>query len=308
MKNYALFDNEYKEEDRGVIFQWARFFRLHDRQGGHYFEWAAKEKVFANVHFTPIGCDGLWRSPAKGTFAGFYFDSSLKTEELWAFSDSVELALRNEGAKCLEVLLAPMAHDPVSTSNQMYMLISRGYQISQCDLNHSLEVDERPLSERMTYGNRKRLAKCQREGFIGELLSSTALPKVYETLTANRSSKGHHLSMTLGELQIMVDTFPDAVVLFGCRDGKQLAAAGLCIHLSPTVLYVLYWGDQPGYASLSPVVAIADAVHSYAQNRRIKIIDVGVSTLSREPNFGLIEFKRGLGFEESLKVRMMKYL
>jgi hypothetical protein len=308
MNTYALLKNAYLGSGLGSLFHGATFFRLHSGERGQYFEWASTAKVAATVHFTPVGDGGLWRSPARGTFAGFASESGLRIESLFAFYDAVEASLRCEGAKRMEVLLAPIAHDPIAYSNQLYLLRSRGFEINQCDLNHSLEIDSRSLSDRMSYGNRKRLRKCQREGLVGERLPLSSLSSVYETLLANRESKGYVMSMTLPELQIMVDTFPSAITLFGCRDGTSLAAAGMCIRLSSAVLYVFYWGDQPGYESLSPVVSVAEAIYAYALEQQVKLLDIGASTLDRDPNFGLIEFKRGLGFTESLKVRLCKSL
>ncbi len=307
MAEYHLLDNVFTGARLGSLFQDAAFFRLHDADQGRYFEWAEGERVVASVHFTPTG-EGLWRSPARGTFAGFAFQSELRTEDLFAFYDAVETALKAEGAQRLEVLPAPMAHNPMSFANQLYLLRARGYQMTRCDLNQSLEVDARNLSDRMTYGNQKRLRKCQREGLLAIQLPLSALSEVYEALAVNRKSKGHAMSMTVAQLQTMVDTFPNAVVLFGSRDGDHLAASALCLRLSSTVLYVLYWGDRPGYASLSPVVSLAYAIYAYCQAQGVELLDVGTSTVDREPNFGLIQFKRGLGFTESLKVRMSKNL
>ncbi|MEY4564427.1 MAG: hypothetical protein RLZZ618_3704, partial [Pseudomonadota bacterium] len=147
MADYALRDNAFVGAGPGSLFQQPAFFRLHAGERGRYFEWAANDKVGASVHFTPAGDDGLWRSPARGTFAGFASDAELKGEDLFAFHDAVESTLRAEGAKRLEVLPAPMAHDPAAFANQLYLLRTRGYEMSQCDLNQSLEVDARSLSD-----------------------------------------------------------------------------------------------------------------------------------------------------------------
>jgi len=308
MADYTFHDNAFLGSDSTSLFQQAEFFLLHSVGRGRLYEWTTDGNVAASVHFTPVGEDGLWRSPALGTFAGFAFNDKLKLRDLFAFYDRVENTLRSEGAKQLEVLPAPMSHDPLIFSNQLYLLRTFGYEMTRCDLNHSIEIDARSLSARISYGNIKRLRKCQREGLISKQLPLSALPEVYETLVANRLGKGHTLSMTLMQLQTMVDTFTKSIVLFGCQDGATLAAAGLCIQLSSSVLYVFYWGDRPGYEAYSPVVSVADAIYAYAQAEHVKLIDVGTSTLNSDPNFGLIDFKRGLGFTESLKVRMSKKL
>lgn len=287
------------------LFQSRAFFELHAAGQGVYFEWAQGQRVVASIHLTPMA-DGLWRSPARGTYAGFAFEPGLSQEDLGAFHDAVLQHLVERGARQIEILPAPMAHDPVAFANQTYLLRSRGYAISQCDLNHSLQVTEQSLADRMTYGNLKRLRKCEREGLHALPLPLHDLGAVYEVIEANRQAKGHAMSMSLPQLQAMAERFPEAIVLFGSRDGPRLAAAAVCLRLGHGILYVFYWGDQPGYGTLSPVVGIADAVYRHCQQEGLRLLDVGTSTVDAEPHHGLIQFKRGLGFTESLKLRLLK--
>jgi hypothetical protein len=305
MADYRLIENGFVGNNLGTLFHSPNFFLMHSKEQGSYFEWVSENRVVATVNFTEIE-SGVWRSPARGTFSGYAFDSDLDIESLFDFHQAVCTQLKLKGAKSIELLLSPMAHDYTITSNQFYMLKSDGFEIAQCNLNHSVLVDNELLSEKMSYGNRKRLKKCLREGLLAEKLPTTELSQVYETLDANRKANGHHMSMTLDQLEEMINAFPDRVVLFGIRDNKTYAAAALCLRLSDKILYVFYWGDRPGYSAYSPVVAIADVIYSFCYAEGIKIMDIGTSTLGDEPNHGLIRFKRGLGFKESLKLNMVK--
>lgn len=295
------------------LFQQAHYFDFHargeERADGRYFTWWIGDAPVASIHFTALA-DGCWRSPARGTYAGYAFVPELALDELLAFHDQVEQRLRRLGARVLEVLPVPMAHDPRAFSVQTYALRSRGFEVSRCDLNQSLDVDDRPLSERMSHGNRKRLAKCEREGLRCVQVDAEALAPVYDTIAANRAARGFPVSMSLAQLQAMAGEFPEVLRLFACqRDGDtEMAAAAVCLSLDARTLYVFYWGDRPGHASLSPVVMVADAVYRHAQACGHRMLDVGTSTLDRESNAGLLHFKRGLGFTESLKLRMEKRL
>ncbi|HZF79600.1 MAG TPA: GNAT family N-acetyltransferase [Rubrivivax sp.] len=291
----------------GCLFQSPAFFRLHAVQHGVFFEWVQDGRVLACIHFTP-GEAGLWRSPARGTFAGYAWVDELRPEDLFAFHDAVMARLLALGARRVEILPAPMAHDPDRFSQQLYLLRSRGFDITQCDLNQSLEVDGRALAERMSYGNVKRLRKCEREGLVTSALPLSDLPEVHATLSANRASKGHAMSMSLAALQDMASALPDALQLFGCRAMGEMAAAAVCVRLSAEVMYVFCWGDRPGYGSLSPVVPVAQAIYAHCQATGVRQLDVGTSTVDREPNFGLLQFKRGLGFGSSLKLRLARDL
>lgn len=307
MPRSELLENAFIGDGFGIIFQAPDFFRLHSAAGDAYFEWADGTKAIACAHFSEVA-SGAWRSPAKGTFAGLAFGFDLGLERLAAFYDAVEERLITKGARMIEVLPSPEAHDSSAFANSVYLLRTRGFDISQCDLNYAIKVDERPLSARMSYGNRKRLQKCEREGIRAEQLPIAALPKAYETIVANRAMRNHAVSMTLGQLQSMADLFPDRMVLFGCSDDHEMIASAICLRVSPTVLYVFYWGDRPGYNAFSPVVQLANALYVFCQANGISVLDAGTSTIDSEPNYGLIGFKRGLGMSESLKVRMVKTL
>jgi hypothetical protein len=307
MVDYHLRENRGEEARFGSLFSSPLFHALHAGQNGRYFEWVSKGKVVASIHFTAVG-GGLWRSPARGTFAGYEVTDGLSFEQLFAFHDSVEAALAQGGAEEIEILPAPEAHDPVAFARTLYLLRSRGYEICQCDLDHSLHVDSRPLVERMNYGNRKRVNKCARENIVPSRLTPRELDAAYDTIARNRASNGHNVSMTLEQIRIMDATFPGKLLLFGARAGEDLAASAICLRISDDVLYVLYWGDRPDYRKLSPVVTLAATIYEYCQQSGIKILDAGTSTIDREPNWGLISFKRALGFTESLKVRMRKRL
>ncbi len=308
MAGFHLLENEYAGDGFRSLFHAPAYFRLHDPGGGCYFEWVADGVVRACVHLTPVGADGLWRSPARGTYAGYAFDPALRTADLFAFHAAVERRTVALGARHLELLPAPMAHDPVAFANHVYLLHASGYAMGQCDLNHSLEVTDLPLGARLAHNNHKRLRKCQREGLVATPLPLASLPEVYATLQANRTQHGLRMSMTLEQLEAMARTFPEAVRLFGVRDGAQFAASAVCLEVTPRTRYVYAWGDRPGYETFSPVVAVADAIYAHCHAQGVAVLDVGTSTVDRDPNHGLIHFKRGLGFTESLKVRLRRML
>lgn len=289
------------------LFHRPAFFRLHATAEARLFEWLVDDAVIASIHFAPTG-EGRWRSPTRGTYAGYWTNPTVAIEELLAFHLAVESRLTELGARSIEILPAPEAYDVPGFAIQLYVLQSSGYQIGQCDLNYTASTEGAPPSERMNYGNRKRLKKCEREGLIASLLPIGALEAVHSAIAANRQAKGYELSMTLDQLKEMATAFPDDMLLFGIPADQELAAAALCLKVRQDVLYVFYWGDRPGYATQSPVVALAATIADYCQANGIGLLDAGTSTVGAEFNSGLIQFKRGLGFKESLKLRLSKKL
>ena len=105
----------------GGLFHSASFHRLHAGNDGRFFEWIRNDKVLASVHFT-AQANGQWRSPGRGTFAGYAVTPNLSLAELMAFQEAVEARLRALGGTCIEILLAPFAHAPVAMSSQLFAL------------------------------------------------------------------------------------------------------------------------------------------------------------------------------------------
>ena len=291
----------------GGLFHTPRFFGLHAGAGSAYFRGVLGSDIRASVHFTDVG-DGVWRSPARGTYAGWAWAGDLPLEDLGGFMADVEDRLAERGVRSLEMLLPPMAHDPHAFTLAVYLMQGRGWVTTREDLNSHLDVDGRPLEARMSRGNAKRLRQCAREGLVASALRSDELPAAHETLALNRAAGGVTLSMSLAQLEEMQSAFPDDLLLFGVRGGAALAAAAVCLRLSRSVIYVFAWGHRPEYASLSPVVPLAELVYSYCQTSGVGLLDLGTSTLGQVQNPGLLRFKRGLGATESLKTRLRKDL
>jgi RimJ/RimL family protein N-acetyltransferase len=302
-----LVENAFMPSNIDLLFNQPEYFRLHDNGSGRFFQWQESDRVVGAVHFTEVA-EGIYRSPALGTFGGYSFDGDPNPPRMLAFHDAIEHRLRGIGARELEILLAPADHDQAAFATVVYVLQSRGFQIGRTDLNYSLEVNGDPFDQRISYGNRKRLKKCAREGVLARQLGNDCLADVYDVIARNRAQKNYPVSMTLEALSQMVELFPDRFSLFGAEHDGTLIASAVCIALTSDILYVFYWGDLPGHSERSPIVPVAEQVYGFAREHGFRLLDAGISTVAGEPNLGLIHFKRGLGFSESLKLRMTKRL
>lgn len=302
----ALVINRFLHQPLLHLFNTPEYFRLHAGGSGNYFQWVIKGQACITLHLTDVGC-GNYRSPARGTFGGLSFASDVSPLDVVDFLVEVENYLYERGACTVEILLAPMQHDLSCCSSQYFALRSIGFNELLVDLNYAMQVDKQVFAERVNYAGRKRLNKCRREGFQGMAVASQRLPEVYAVITENRASKGYPMTMSEQQLQEMQVMFPQALELYACEFEGCMVAAAICLRLSPEILYVSYWGDLPGYTNTSPVVMLAESIYLSCQDRGIKLLDVGTSTLNMQLNQGLINFKRGLGFQESLKFRLEKH-
>lgn len=306
MSTYKLTEDDFSKVDWETLFEEYPFFKMHSNKSSAYLRWLKDDEPIGSIHFTSSQEKGVWRSPIRGTYAGYSFSSDVTLEEMISFHYAVENYLIGKEVQSIELLLPPIAHNPVKISNIIYMLISVGFQISRCDLNQTISISDENFTKRVSYGNLKRIKKCIRNGFICRQQQFNQLRNIFEVLTENRRAKGNELSMSWTQLNNMVVEFPEQCLLFSCEKDGEIIAGAFCIKLNNNILYVFYWGDKPGYESHSPTVHLAGEIYKYCQQKNIALLDIGTSTIGTLPNFGLLNFKRGLGFSESLKFRMIK--
>jgi hypothetical protein len=299
------------------IFNTPEFFRLHAKGGalGHYFQLvdSKSDTVLATLHFTEIS-PGFYRSPARGTFGGISCNHDPSLEQLEAFVRAIEHFLVARGGKKFQVLLAPASHNLSLFSTSVSLLSRQGYEVRRqdlndeliVDLNYDLLVDVAPLSEHMDYGNRKRLNKCLREGFVSARLGKDRYAEAYEVIAQNRRRKNFPVSMDFSSIMTLVDMFDEDISFFGIDRADELVAAAICVAVSHEVLYVFLWGDAEDTQDYSPVVPLAATIYAHCQSKGFRIMDAGTSTVDGKPNHGVVRFKRKLGMRESLKLTMNK--
>ena len=110
--------------------------------------------------------------------------------------------------------------------------------------------------------------------------------------------------MSLSELKNVISIFPNKFKIFGVYDSNNLIASSVCIEVEKSILYVFYWADNINYSSTSPITFLASGLYNYCQENNYRILDIGTATIDSEPNYGLISFKRNLGFKESIKLTL----
>ena len=265
------------------------------------------DRVYATLAFHATA-DHVLVSPGRGTFGGLGLNGALDFLVVDRFLQIVVDYLIGRGAKQICIRCAPASHDLALFSVVFNALSKQGFVVDKQEINFDMRIDHRPFIERIEYGNVKRIRKAERAGFASEAVGLDALPLVHSLIANNRARLGVSVSMSLPQLQQMVTLFPHRIRLFAAYNadrGIDMVAAAVCLELAPCILYVLYWGDCDGMRTYSPVAMLAANIYAFCQHNGFKVLDVGISTLQGVPNYGLMNFKRNLGFTESLKLDML---
>lgn len=300
-----LLENKFRGDGLGSLFHHPAFFRHHCPSGGLYFEGFAKGLQQLCVHIAPVE-GARWRSPARGTYCGYAVNPALDVVDWMRAHRALERCAWEAGARELELLLAPQAHNEEAFARQTYVLACAGYALARTDLNYALRVDASPLQDRMGADHRRRWRNCEIAQAM--LVPGDELASVYGVIDEGYRAKGIPLSMSLTQLEAMRDLFPDRMRCFAGMYGGTRIAAAVCLRLAPSVLYIFCWSARPGYEDRNPMIALADCIYRHCQEAGIALLDCGTATAGREPNEGLMRFKQQLGFAVSAKLRFSKVL
>jgi hypothetical protein len=299
--------NHFRPYENSTIFNEEPYFRLHSTSQEDIFAQLVcipSRKVRATVIFY-ADKNFSFVSPNRGTFGGVTLSEPIEMPLLERFIFTTKGYLIKMGAQSISIKCAPFRHNLALSSVMTNILLRHEFRISGHELNYEIHVDDRLFTDRVDYGNEKRIRKCQKAGFFASQVDSADYRKVYQLIKKNRERREFPITMSLEQVGKMVEIFPERMRFFAVHrdvEKSDMVAAAVCIAITKSILYVLYWGDVADVESYSPVALLADGIYGHCQQRGIKWLDVGTSTVDGEPNHGLIRFKRNLGFSESMKL------
>lgn len=304
-----LEENRFVADGLGSLFHHPDYFRLHSGGQGVYFEGFDGERLMLVLHLCPQpGAPGHWRSPLKGTYAGYAVAAGLSLTAWQEAHARIEQRLTALGARSLELLLAPAAHDPALAAQQAWLLLSRGWQVTQTDLNFALAVDGRDFAQRVDADHRRRLRRAQAGGVTAAIVDHDGLAAVYDVIAAGYRAKGREVSMTLEDVARMRALFASRLVLVGCHAGGLLVGGAIALRLDARVLYLYAWSALAGQAGTNAPAVMAQCLYAHCQAQGLTLLDGGTASAGSRLDAGLAGFKRSLGMTESLKLRMTRTL
>jgi hypothetical protein len=309
LDKYEIVINQFLPSNFNHIFNEIKFFKLHSESiKDSYIQLVRKsdKKVFANIAFY-FSDNDTYLSPLKGTFGGV---SAIDNIDFFLLEDFLKIAFNLflvKNSSTIVIKLQPFNHNQALCSICLNILSRLNFTISSYDLNYSVRIDQEAFLTKLSYGNQKKYKQCVKDGFLAAKLDSYRFTEAYEVIRSNRQSKGYPMTMDLSSLLEMVRVFPDRIHCFAVFSPPDLimVASSICISINSDILYVFYWGDLPSSNSYSPITLLSSYIYEFAKTNSYKIIDAGTSTIDGMPNYGLINFKRNLGFEESLKLTLV---
>lgn len=306
---FFILINHFLPQEENHIFNTIGFFNIHsNNELDKYIQLVRKtdNKVYACIIF--YWESQRYLSPKKGTFGGI---SSLKDIDpllLEKFLVNVIRYIELKNPKSISINLQPLNQNDSLNSIVTNILLRLNFNLVNYDLNYYLNLNHHDFIINISHGNKKKINKCKRDNLKVYEVNKNDYQEVFNLISENRELKKYPLSMTYFDFDKMYQTFPDKIFCFAVSFKGQMVAASICMSITKKILYVFYWGDLPLVETYSPTVYLANYIYDFAKKNNYIVLDIGTSTENSIPNYGLMNFKKKLGFNESLKFKFEKIL
>lgn len=263
-----------------------------------------KQRIEAIFHLFIIGQEA--QSPCQAPFGGLEFNSMLHLEVLQFFWESIEAFLATQHLTQLKIKLYPACYHPENTQLLQYLWLKNGFEITEYNLNYHIKVDDTPLHSKMHASEKRRLRKCYAQEYQFEVWNTPDFAFAHRFVQACRARKGYPVSLSESALQKLYRQFPAHFTMFTLKDQEQVIALATGVKVNEDILYYFLPADDAAYLMDSPMVRLLEGMYAYAQQHNYQLLDLGISTEFSQANYGLINFKKNMGAETSLKFTFLK--
>jgi len=289
---FLVADENYEEETQFSFFNSDQFVKGRSNSI-NYFRFYLLKSGMPTAKFVIYLDDKTAFSPWKAPYGSFELASEMSEDVISYFLEEITNWCVRKKINSLKVIAPPEFYQNQPSN----IFIKNGYRIIYTDLHQYFRVAQK-FSHNFAYSEKKRLNKCQNNGFTSSIVGKNLLPKAHELLTNSRKRKGYPVTMTFESLVEMFQKYPENYLLFAVFDKNIMISMAVSIRVNKDILYNFYHADHDDYATFSPTVMVVNEVNKYALKNGFQYIDLGISSNKGILNKGLYTFKKNLGSKE----------
>ncbi len=248
-------------------------------------------------------------SPLAAPFGSIEFDSALPDTVLGELIERLVESAGAAGATSVRLINYPGCYAPAQTARLLHQLARHGFRTTATHENFHLSITQKTFEHDIVSAEQRRLRKCRTAGFRVAQWFPQDLTALTHFIEQVHQQRNHAETIAPAQLTNLIQTFPDRFPVFGVWDVDRLIALAVAVRVSPDILYYFLPVSDPAYDAYSPMVLLIDGLWTYCQQQSIALLDLGVSLNSdRTPKPSLMQFKRNLGAQTSLKTTVERLL
>ncbi|MBP7051986.1 MAG: hypothetical protein KBE65_13310 [Phycisphaerae bacterium] len=253
--------------------------------------------------------DGMLLSPFSAPFGGLsYLRSDIGIPYIERAIEELQKSCSRGRVNGIKVTLPPLIYDTSFISKMINALFRQGFTIASVDVNHALDLhamDNQGYTDvardarrivRTAFGRGVTVRRCN---VFDDLRTA------YQIVEHNKLERGYPIRMTWEQVKETVSLVPADVFLVADSHSQDIAAAIVFRVQEGKIAQVVLWGDTREYAEKGTMNCLALEICKYYRYEGFRYVDVGPSTENSVPNYGLCQFKEGIGCTAFPKLSMV---
>ena len=287
------------------LFHHATHLHLQVSSGWHSFYAVnnVRHAIDAHLHVHLDGNHAV--SPYRAPFGSYQFRPGMPPMALYEFIEFTLFRLHEKGVTELIVKNPPLAYNPAAMEMLTTFQVNLGFEILQAEAGAILDPC-RDFRAGLNSQELRRIKKAEKEGLFFTVMNMSELEAVYAFILACRTERGYVLSIDWETLRKTVESFPGRFMLFGVKHEDVVAAATIAYDAGNGVFVNFHPAHPRDYDHLSPVVLLLEGMSLYAREKGYRLLDLGTSAVEGKPNFGLLNFKMGVGATVTSKFTLVR--
>lgn len=261
---------------------------------------STNSKAQAVIHFTRQ--DKVAWSLSASPFGSIYGNEFCTTEILTSFVAEVKRSLIQKGIHSIGIKHYPACYGPHLHDIVLEALVRNGFEITCTELNQYLPLNEASKKEVFDHSKLHLIKKCREAGFSVSISSSFHADQWYDLIVRARKLRGHPMTIDLDSLRTLNKGNEECYHFFEVKDGDKMIACAIGLQVTEDVMYYYLAADEEAYRNYSPMTFLLDSMYSFAIEKGVKVLDMGISSSNGVLNEGLRWFKKSFGSLEQTKL------
>jgi hypothetical protein len=252
--------------------------------------------------------DGVFNCGYRAPFGGIDICGDYQTPvKLSGLVSHVMAVARMEGAKRIRIRSRPHYMGSMEPMIQ-FALHTKGFSVEHVELSQGIELSA--LHSKNEYvGLLKKRTRYALKRSMGIGISPTLANSDtdwndgYQVLEDNRALRGRSpLKYSLEYLYRLRAVFPERLRMLLLRHEHRCIAAALVYKVLPNAHYLAAWGDAGHEMVHSPMNFLAYELVLNGLDEKVRVVDLGISSVNGVADEGLVLFKRHIGASTALRL------
>jgi len=210
----------------------------------------------------------------------------------------------------IRIALPPLFYNNDFITNQINSFYRKGFDVLRIELNYAIFYENfgGNYIDNINSNGRNNLRKALKSNLsFNKCESREEKRKAYAIIKKHKKVKNYPIHLSWEQILETIKIINADFFIVSNADEIQIASA-MVFHVNQSVVQIIYWGDVLDYEYIRPMNFLAFKIFEYYKNKKIKVIDLGISSEDSIPNVGLGDFKQSIGCDIGPKMCFEKIL